>query len=76
MGWRFINPKLKEMYGVDTMPETAENVAEAYSISREGQDRFALASQRKAAAAIEAGVFAREIVPVQIPRRKAIRWPS
>ncbi|WP_395404942.1 3-oxoadipyl-CoA thiolase [Pseudoduganella sp. UC29_106] len=70
MGWRFINPKLKEMYGVDTMPETAENVAEAYSISREGQDRFALASQRKAAAAIEAGVFAREIVPVQIPQKK------
>jgi acetyl-CoA C-acetyltransferase len=70
MGWRFINPKLKEMYGVDTMPETAENVAEAYSISREDQDRFALASQRKAAAAIEAGVFAREIVPVQIPQKK------
>lgn len=70
MGWRFINPKLKEMYGVDTMPETAENVAEAYSISREDQDRFALASQRKAAAAIEAGVFAREIVPVMLPQKK------
>ncbi|HEY1149138.1 MAG TPA: 3-oxoadipyl-CoA thiolase [Pseudoduganella sp.] len=70
MGWRFINPKLKEMYGVDTMPETAENVAEAYSISREDQDRFALASQRKAAVAIEAGVFAREIVPVMLPQKK------
>jgi len=70
MGWRFINPKLKEMYGVDTMPETAENVAEAYNVSREEQDRFALASQRKAAAAIEAGVFAREIVPVLLPQRK------
>jgi len=74
MGWRFINPKLKEMYGVDTMPEKAENVAEAYKISREDQDRFALASQRKAAAANAAGVFAREIVPVQLPqsRRAAV----
>ena len=70
MGWRFINPRLKEMYGVDTMPETAENVAEAYSISREVQDRFALASQRKAAAAIDVGVFEREIVPVLLPQKK------
>jgi acetyl-CoA acyltransferase len=70
MGWRFINPKLKEMYGVDTMPETAENVAEAYNVSREDQDRFALASQRKAAAAIETGVFAREIVPVSLPQKR------
>jgi acetyl-CoA C-acetyltransferase len=74
MGWRFINPKLKEMYGVDTMPETAENVAEAYSISREDQDRFALASQRKFAAAAQLNVFAREIVPVLLPqsRRSAV----
>jgi acetyl-CoA C-acetyltransferase len=74
MGWRFINPKLKEMYGVDTMPETAENVAEAYSISREDQDRFALASQRKFSAAAQLNVFAREIVPVLLPqsRRSAV----
>ena len=74
IGWRFINPKLKELYGVDTMPETAENVAEAYRISREDQDRFALASQRKAAAAIKLGVFEREIVPVPLPlsRRAAV----
>ncbi|MGO4379012.1 3-oxoadipyl-CoA thiolase [Pseudoduganella sp. RAF53_2] len=70
MGWRFINARLKELYGVDTMPETAENVAQAYNISREDQDKFALASQRKAAAAIQLNVFAREIVPVLLPAKK------
>jgi acetyl-CoA C-acetyltransferase len=70
MGWRFINPRLKEQYGVDSMPETAENVADRYGISRADQDRFALASQAKAAAAQEAGLFAEEIVPVTIPQRK------
>jgi acetyl-CoA C-acetyltransferase len=70
MGWRFINPMLKQQYGVDSMPETAENVATEYGISREDQDRFALASQSRAASAQEAGLFAQEIVPVTIPQRK------
>jgi 3-oxoadipyl-CoA thiolase len=70
MGWRFINPLLKAQYGVDSMPETAENVADRYGISRADQDRFALASQAKAAAAQQAGLFAHEIVPVTIPQRK------
>jgi acetyl-CoA acyltransferase len=70
MGWRFINPLLKQQYGVDSMPETAENVALEYSINREDQDRFALASQAKAAAAQQAGLFASEIVPVTIAQKK------
>ena len=70
MGWRFINKKLKAEYGVDTMPETAENVAEQFNISREDQDAFALRSQQKAAAAQAAGFFDDEIVPVSIPQRK------
>ncbi|MBN3560830.1 3-oxoadipyl-CoA thiolase [Aliamphritea spongicola] len=70
IGWRFINPKMQAEFGVDSMPETAENVAEAYNISREDQDLFALRSQQKTAAALEAGRFEREIVPVEIPRRK------
>jgi acetyl-CoA acetyltransferase family protein len=70
MGWRFINPLLKQQYGVDSMPETAENVALEYGVSREDQDRFALASQAKAAAAQETGLFAQEIVPVTIPQKK------
>ncbi|GAB3468851.1 3-oxoadipyl-CoA thiolase [Massilia terrae] len=70
MGWRFINSLLKERYGVDSMPETAENVATDFGISREDQDRFALASQAKAAAAQEQGLFAHEIVPVTIPQKK------
>jgi 3-oxoadipyl-CoA thiolase len=70
MGWRFINTLLKQQYGVDSMPETAENVAQEYRIGREDQDRFALASQAKAAAAQEAGLFAHEIVPVSIAQRK------
>ena len=70
MGWRFINKKLRAQYGVDTMPETAENVAEQFDISREDQDLFALGSQQKAAAAQANGFFAGEIVSVEIPQRK------
>uniref|UniRef100_UPI0022286518 thiolase family protein n=1 Tax=Acinetobacter sp. MB5 TaxID=2069438 RepID=UPI0022286518 len=70
MGWRFINPKLKDMYGVDTMPQTAENVAEQFHINREDQDKFALNSQQRTAAAQAKGYFANEIVPVTIPQRK------
>jgi 3-oxoadipyl-CoA thiolase len=71
LGWRFPNPRLKEQYGNDSMGETAENVYElTRAISREAQDCFALESQRRAAAAIESGRFADEIVPVSIPQRK------
>jgi len=69
-GWRFINPKLKEQYGVDAMGETAENVAEMHKISREDQDAFALWSQQKAVKAMAAGRFEKEIVPVEIPQKK------
>lgn len=69
-GWRFINPKLKEMYGVDAMGETAENVAELLKINREDQDAFALWSQQKAAKAIAGGRLAKEITPVEIPQKK------
>ncbi|MTV36847.1 3-oxoadipyl-CoA thiolase [Duganella radicis] len=70
MGWRFVNKALKEVYGTETMPETAENVAADYGVSRADQDAFALASQQKTAAAIEAGVFKQEIVPVTLPVKK------
>lgn len=70
MGWRFINPKLKEIYGVDTMPQTAENVAEQFKINRIDQDQFALNSQQRTAAAQAKGFFKQEIVPVTIPQRK------
>jgi acetyl-CoA acyltransferase len=70
MGWRFVNKLMQQQYGIDSMPETAENVAEQFSIARADQDAFALWSQRKAAAAIARGDFAAEIVPVTIPRRK------
>jgi acetyl-CoA acyltransferase len=69
MGWRFINPALMAAYGVDTMPQTAENVADQWGITREAQDAFALASQQKAAAAQASGRFAAEIVPVAIPQK-------
>ena len=65
LGWRFVNPKMKERYGVDPMGQTAENVAELLGISRDDQDAFALRSQQKAAAARTAGRFAREILPVE-----------
>ncbi len=67
LGWRFVNPRMKERYGIDAMGQTAENVAELRSISREDQDRFAAESQRKAAAARAAGRFLDEIVPVSLP---------
>jgi len=70
IGWRFVNRAMKEQYGVDSMPETAENVAEDYEISRQDQDRFAALSQSKAAAAMENGNLAEEITPVEVPRRK------
>jgi 3-oxoadipyl-CoA thiolase len=70
MGWRFVNPLMKALHGVDTMPQTAENVAADNGISRAAQDRFALASQRKALAAQAAGIFDAEIVPVTIARKK------
>jgi acetyl-CoA acyltransferase len=70
IGWRFINPLIKSQYGVDSMPETGENVAADFTVSREDQDAFALRSQKKAAAAQANGRLAREIVPVTIPKRK------
>lgn len=70
IGWRFINPLMKAQYGVDSMPETAENVATDYQVSRADQDLFAVASQNKAAAAQAAGLFAQEIVPVVMPQKK------
>lgn len=69
-GWRFINPKMEEMYGTDGMGMTAENVVEMQNISREDQDKFAAWSQQKAGAARDSGRLAKEIVPVEIPRRK------
>ncbi len=70
IGWRFINPLMKARYGVDTMPETGENVAADYAVSRADQDAFALRSQQRAARAQAAGVFAEQIVPVQVPESK------
>jgi acetyl-CoA acetyltransferase family protein len=69
-GWRFINPKMKEVYGVDAMGETAENLVDKYKISREDQDKFSLWSQQKAGAAQSNGRFAKEIVAVEIPQKK------
>ncbi|CAH0342018.1 3-oxoadipyl-CoA thiolase [Rhizobium sp. CECT 9324] len=70
IGWRFVNPLMKKQYGVDSMPETGENVAEDFHVSREDQDAFAVRSQNKAAAAQQNGRLAKEIVPVTIPQRK------
>ena len=70
IGWRFVNPLMKSQYGVDAMPETAENVATDYKIERDAQDRMALASQMKAVAAQQAGILAQEITPVTIPQKK------
>ncbi len=71
IGWRFINPLMKAQYGVDSMPETGENVAEEYQVKREDQDRFALRSQQRAVAAQQRGYFDGEIVPVEVPGGKA-----
>ncbi len=70
IGWRFINKRLEQMYGVDSMPETGENVAAQFGVSREDQDKFALRSQQRTAAAYARGFFERELVPVEIPQRK------
>jgi acetyl-CoA acyltransferase len=70
IGWRFVNPSMKAKYGTDSMPETAENVAEEWKISREDQDAFALRSQQRTAAAMKTGQLAEEIVPVTIPGKK------
>jgi acetyl-CoA acyltransferase len=70
IGWRFVNPKMQAQYGIDSMPETAENVAREFGVSRADQDAFALRSQQRWAAAHAAGVFAAEIVPVTLPSRK------
>jgi acetyl-CoA acyltransferase len=70
IGWRFVNPRMKAQFGTDAMPETAENVAQEFQISRADQDAFALRSQQRAGRAMAAGRFAEEIVPVVIPRRK------
>lgn len=70
MGWRFINPKLKEMYGTETMPETGENVAKEFHVSREDQDAFGYRSQMRAKKALDAGIFDDEIIPVALPMGK------
>lgn len=70
IGWRFVNPLMKQLYGVDSMPETGENVAQDFGVSREAQDAFAVRSQEKAVAAQQSGRLAQEIVPVSIPQKK------
>jgi 3-oxoadipyl-CoA thiolase len=70
IGWRFVNPLIEAAYGIDSMPETAENVAEEFGICREDQDRFALRSQERTAAARRTGLFADELVPIEIPNRR------
>lgn len=70
IGWRFVNPKMKKAFGVDSMPETADNVAADFGVSREDQDAFAARSQARWAAAHEAGVFGDEIAPVSVPQKK------
>jgi len=76
IGWRFINPLMKKQYGVDSMPETGENVAEDFKISREDQDAFALRSQQRVASAQRSGFFAEEIVPVDVPSKKGVTTVS
>jgi acetyl-CoA acyltransferase len=70
IGWRFVNPRIRERYGIDSMPETGENVAAEYRISRADQDAFALRSQQRTAAAYARGFFAAELMPVEIPQRR------
>ena len=70
LGWRFVNPRIEEQYGLDSMAETAENVADGFLVSRTDQDAFALRSQQRAAAAMNSGLFAEEIVPVTVPQRR------
>jgi 3-oxoadipyl-CoA thiolase len=75
IGWRFVNPLMKAQYGIDSMPETGENVAEEFRVSREDQDRFALRSQQRAASAAAAGIFAEEIVAVDVPASRGASQP-
>ena len=70
IGWRFVNKRIADEFGIDSMPETAENVAEDYNVSREDQDKFALSSQKRAAVAIQSGAFNNEICPVTIQQRR------
>jgi acetyl-CoA acyltransferase len=70
IGWRFVNPRMAKQYGIDSMPETGENVAAEYHIARADQDAFALRSQQRAAAAYARGFFAGELIPVEVPQRK------
>jgi len=70
LGWRFVNPAMKQRYGIDSMPETGENVAADYNVSRADQDKFALRSQQRTAAAYARGFFDSELIPVEIPQRK------
>ncbi|MBV9343560.1 MAG: 3-oxoadipyl-CoA thiolase [Gammaproteobacteria bacterium] len=70
IGWRFVNPRLERQFGIDSMPETGENVATQFAVSRADQDRFALRSQQRTAAAYQAGLFEQELIPVEIPARK------
>jgi len=72
IGWRFVNPLIQAQYGIDSMPETAENVAEEFAVSRNDQDHFALRSQQRTKAAQDAGFFAREIVPISVPGKKGV----
>jgi acetyl-CoA acetyltransferase family protein len=76
IGWRFVNPSMKAKYGIDSMPETAENVAAEFGVGRADQDAFALRSQARAADAIAAGRLAEEIVAVTVPSKRATRWWS
>ncbi len=76
MGWRFVNPAIVMQYGVDSMPETAENLAEAFDVSRDDQDRFALRSQQRTAAAQAKGFFRAELVPVTPPPTRTVRQPT
>src|SRR5207244_7864138 len=71
IGWRFVNPLMKQQYGVDSMPETGENVAEEYQVARKDQDAFAYRSQQRAGKAMASGYFAAEIVAVEAPGGKA-----
>ncbi len=70
LGWRFVNPRMEKLYGIDSMPETGENVAAQFRVSREDQDRFALRSQERTAAAYARNFFAHELIPVELPQRK------
>src|SRR6204780_1826882 len=70
IGWRFVNPLMKSKYGVDSMPETGENVAEDFKVSREDQDAFAFRTQQRCGKAMAAGFFADELIPVSIPQKK------